>query len=314
MAAITKTELPLSLLASGKVRDVYELPDSDNLLFVATDRVSCFDVVLSNGIPSKGSILTSLSEFWFQLLSTKIPTLQTHFISLGLPAFLQLEIPPSLKPQLQRRSMVVRRLEVLKIESIVRGYITGSAWSSYRKDGTVCGIRLRDGLMESERLEKPLWTPSTKAAAGEKDENISPEEAANLIGKDYALQIENLSLSIYDLASHYARGQGIIIADTKLEFGLDKSTSPPSVVLIDEVLTPDSSRFWSAAKYEVGKPQESLDKQFVRDWLIKEGLKGKEGVELPEHVIEMTGGRYRNAFRMLVGKEWEEEVAAGENS
>ena len=226
--------------------------------------------------------------------------------------------------------MVVRRLKVLPIESIVRGYITGSAWSSYQKDGTVCGIELPKGLRESEKLEKPLWTPSTKGAAGEKDENISPQEgvyslevpskrmttgesypwlmfaAANIIGKEYALQVETLSLRIYEAASDYARSQGIILADTKFEFGLDEKTSPPSVVLIDEVLTPDSSRFWSVEKYEVGKSQESFDKQLLRDWLVKEGLKGKEGVELPRDVVEQTAQRYKVAFKMLVGKDWEE--------
>lgn len=237
--------------------------------------------------------LTTLSKFWFTLLTTKIPDIQTHYVSLGVPQSLHGKLLGSLAAQLQRSSMVVRRLKVLPIESIVRGYITGSAWSSYQKDGTVCGIELPKGLRESEKLEKPLWTPSTKAAAGEKDENISPREgtyslkvpsnrvttgkpypwltfeAANIIGKEYALQVETLSLRIYEAASDYARSQGIILADTKFEFGLDETTSPPSVVLIDEVLTPDSSRFWSVEKYEVGKPQESFDKQLLRDWLVR---------------------------------------------
>lgn len=226
--------------------------------------------------------------------------------------------------------MVVRRLKVLPIESIVRGYITGSAWSSYQKDGTVCGIKLPAGLQESERLQKPLWTPSTKAEVGQSDENISPEEgkyrsptiikqsllvsghpkltcvASKIIGKQYGSQIEAISLQIYEVASDYARSRGIILADSKFEFGLDETTSPPSVVLIDEVLTPDSSRFWSADKYEIGRSQESFDKQPVRDWLVKEGLKGKEGVELPKEIVDQTRERYKEAFRMLVGKDWEE--------
>ena len=207
--------------------------------------------------------------------------------------------------------MIVQRLRVFPIESIVRGYITGSAWTSYQKDGTMHGMTLPTGLQESQKLEKPLWTPSTKAELGGKDENISAEEAASIIrqnfpedGTEYAAQIAALSLAIYNQASAYAAERGIIIADTKLEFALDESTSPSSVVLVDEVLTPDSSRFWSAAKYEVGQPQESLDKQFVRDWLAEKGLKGKEGTELPEEIAEKMAERYKEAYEMLVGKKW----------
>lgn len=208
--------------------------------------------------------------------------------------------------------MVVKRLKVLPIESIVRGYITGSAWSSYQKDGTVCGIALPAGLQESERLQQPLWTPSTKAEIGGKDENISRAEAARIVGQAHADQIENISLEIYEKANAYAAERGIIIADTKFEFGLDESSTPSAVVLIDEVLTPDSSRFWSAEKYEVGRGQDSYDKQYLRDWLVKNDLKAKEKVEMPDDVAANTIDRYREAYRTIVGKGWDagEEAAA----
>ena len=196
--------------------------------------------------------------------------------------------------------MQVRRLKILPIESIVRGYITGSAWSEYSKEGTVHGLSMPKGLRESEKLETPLWTPSTKAEAGAKDENISPEKAAEIVGKNYADQIASLSLQLYCAATSYAIERGIIIADTKFEFGLDETTSPPSVVLVDEVLTPDSSRFWDAEKYEIGRGQDSLDKQVLRDWLVREALKGKEGVEMPQEVVERTWKGYEEAAGRLM--------------
>ena len=218
--------------------------------------------------------------------------------------------------------MQVRKLKVFPLESIVRGYITGSAWAEYRKAGTVHGTIVKEGLKEGEKLEKPLWTPSTKAEVGEKDENISPEQgeltsgslsqacglmcaAANIVGQEYADRIASLSLQIYTAALDYAAERGIIIADTKFEFALDENVTPPAVVLVDEVLTPDSSRFWNAAKYEVGQPQDSFDKQYLRDWLIKNGLKGEQGVEIPAEVVERTRVEYVDAYERLTGKKWD---------
>ncbi|KAL2057888.1 hypothetical protein ABVK25_001505 [Lepraria finkii] len=306
MASVMQTDLRqyLHLIASGKVREIYELDDS-KLLFVATDRISAYDVVMKNAIDQKGAILTQLSEFWFNLLQSKIPELRTHYVSLGLPPMLQERLPPNLVEWLRLRSMVVKRLKVFPIESIVRGYITGSAWISYQKDGTVCSIPLPSGLQESQVLPKPLWTPSTKAELGNKDENISPEEAAKIVGKEYADQIEALSLQIYEKASAYALERGIMIADTKFEFGLDESATPPAVVLIDEVLTPDSSRFWNAASHKIGRGQESYDKQYLRDWLVQNGLKGMQGLEMPTDIVMSTLGRYREAYYVLVGKVWD---------
>ncbi|CAF9917196.1 MAG: Bifunctional purine biosynthetic protein ade1 [Heterodermia speciosa] len=329
MTTLTKIDLQYEKIASGKVRELYRIPGSESLLFITTDRISCFDVILETGIPEKGAILTRLSSFWFQLLQARIPNLRTHLLTLGIPPSLQTirHLPRSnhspfagnqdqvLYEEIQKRSMIVQRLKVFPIESIVRGYITGSAWASYKKDGTMHGVTLPEGLQESQKFDKPVWTPSTKAEQGVKDENISPEEAASIIRQtypedytEYAARIEELSLAIYHEASVYAAERGIIIADTKLEFALDESTSPPSVVLVDEVLTPDSSRFWSAEKYEVGRPQDSLDKQFVRDWLIDKALKGKEGVKLPREIVERTSATYIEAYEMLVGEKWRDEV------
>jgi len=257
-----------------------------------------FAQALKNGIPHKGALLTTLSHFWFRILPTLLPSLRTHFLTLSLPPNIA---SSPLAPTFQNRSMQVRRLNIFPIESIVRGYITGSAWSEYAKKGTVHGMEMPKGLKESEKLEKALWTPSTKAEAGAKDENISPEKAAEIVGKDYADQISNLSLQLYNMAASYALERRIIIADTKFEFGLDETTCPPSVVLVDEVLTPDSSRFWDAEKYEVGRGQDSLDKQVLRDWLVREGLKGVEGVEMPEEVVERTQKGYEEAARRLMG-------------
>ncbi|KAJ9636820.1 Bifunctional purine biosynthetic protein ade1 [Coniosporium tulheliwenetii] len=298
---LTSTDLTAFFprLASGKVRDVYTLSPS-TLLFIATDRISAYDVVLSTGIPGKGRLLTQMSAHWFAVLPSLVPGLRTHFVSMALPS--ALEENTELADVYRGRSMQVRRLKVFPIESIVRGYITGSAWAEYRRSGTVHGGRMREGLRESEMLEEPIWTPSTKAEAGSKDENISPEKAAELIGQNYASQIRDLSLRIYSAARDYALERGIIIADTKFEFALDESTSPPSVVLVDEVLTPDSSRFWDKEKYEVGRPQESLDKQYLRDWLTKNKLKGVDGVEMPREVAERTARGYREAYERLTGE------------
>ncbi|KAI9795491.1 MAG: Bifunctional purine biosynthetic protein ade1 [Piccolia ochrophora] len=286
----------LPLVARGKVRDLYAV-DDHTLLFVATDRISAYDVILENGIPHKGSLLTLLSVHWFSVLSSSLPTLRTHLVSLEIPSV----IPSELRGPLRNRSMQVRKLQIFPIEAIVRGYITGSAWKEYQTRGTVHGIPVPDGLQESQEFPGgPLYTPSTKAEAGENDENIHPSKAIELVGEKYASQIEQLSLTLYKTARDYARERGIIIADTKFEFGLDAATD--EIVLVDEVLTPDSSRFWPASRYHIGAAQESFDKQYVRDWLTANGLKGQAGVSMPEEVIEKTEAKYREAFERLVGR------------
>lgn len=244
-----------------------------------------------------------MTAFWFRYLEKQIPGLKTHFISLDIPA----SAPQATRTQLHHRSMQVRRLKIFPIEAIVRGYITGSAWSSYKKSGQVNGQKVAAGLQESQEFPQPLYTPSTKAELGQHDENISIEEAAKIVGDKYAKRIEDLSIKIYTTAKEYAKKQGIIIADTKFEFGLDEETD--EVVLVDEVLTPDSSRFWSAEKYEVGRSQDSLDKQTLRDWLTKNGLKGKEDVSMSDEVVRLTSSKYEEAFRILTGKTLEEAEA-----
>ncbi|KJX93607.1 phosphoribosylaminoimidazole-succinocarboxamide synthase like protein [Zymoseptoria brevis] len=298
--AITKIKVPqLKHIASGKVREIFEV-DSSTLLFVATDRISAYDVILDNGIPSKGALLTQLSAHWFALITQHFPTLRTHLISTSLPPTLSLPTP------LSTRSMLVRRTPVLPLESIVRGYITGSAWSEYQNSGTVHGMPMPQGLREAQKLEKPIWTPSTKAEQGDHDENISRARAVEIVGEDVASRMEALSLGVYSMAHEHALKSGVIIADTKFEFGLDPETN--ELVLIDEVLTPDSSRLWPAADYEVGKGQKSYDKQYLRDWLTREGLKGKQGVAMPEEVVRETGAKYREAYEKITGKKWVDEA------
>ncbi|KAL8710073.1 MAG: hypothetical protein Q9220_005345 [cf. Caloplaca sp. 1 TL-2023] len=283
----------LPIVAQGKVRDLYDL-DGGVLLFVATDRISAFDVVMGREIPNKGALLCLMTAHWFRVLSAAIPGLRTHFMTLDLP----LQVPEELRAQYQDRSMQVRKLRVFQIEAIVRGYLTGTAWSSYQKDGTVCGIKIDAGLAESEAFPGgPLYTPSTKAERGAHDENISPEEAEKIVGVKYAKRIEELALSLYKHGAAYAFERGIIIADTKFEFGLDEETD--EVVLVDEVLTPDSSRFWSTDLYKPGGSQSSFDKQPLRDWLTSQGLKGKENVQLPDDIVEKTGQKYQEAFERL---------------
>ncbi|KLJ07428.1 phosphoribosylaminoimidazole-succinocarboxamide synthase [Blastomyces silverae] len=285
----------LPLVARGKVRDLYEV-DPQTLLFVATDRISAYDVIMANPIPNKGTLLTLLTTHWFKILTNAIPGLRTHFITLDLPS----QIPESLRPSLQNRCMQVRKLKVFPIEAIVRGYITGSAWKEYQTSGTVHGIKVAEGLKESQRFPGgPIYTPSTKAEQGEHDENIHPDQAITILGPKYASIISSLSLKLYEAAHAHALSRGLIIADTKFEFGLD--TEKDEVVLVDEVLTPDSSRFWSAENYEVGKSQESFDKQFLRDWLVKSGLKGKDGVSMDEEVVRRTGEKYREAYEKITG-------------
>ncbi|PSS12436.1 hypothetical protein M430DRAFT_125987 [Amorphotheca resinae ATCC 22711] len=308
MADNTQTVLTSSSLttlrkiAEGKVRDLYEVDDK-TLLFVASDRISAYDVIMDNGVPSKGVLLTLLSAHWFSVLSAQIPNLKTHFLTLSLPP----SIPSSQVPLLKNRSMQVRKLKIFPIEAIVRGYITGSAWKEYQRTSTVHGIPMKAGLRESEAFPQgAIYTPSTKAEAGQNDQNIHPDEAAVIVGPKYAQRIQDLAIQLYTTARDYAAQRGLIIADTKFEFGLDEETD--EVVLVDEVLTPDSSRFWPADKYEVGREQQSYDKQFLRDWLTKEGLKGKQGVRMPDEVVRETAGKYREAFEKLTGRKWTDVV------
>ncbi|KAH7239132.1 hypothetical protein BKA59DRAFT_271148 [Fusarium tricinctum] len=301
MSALTEISLPsFQKIASGKVRDLFELPDKNTLLFVASDRVSAYDAVLKNPIPDKGKILTLVSAHWFKVLVDRIPGLRTHFISLDLPAGVTAEEAKIIK----NRSMVVKKLSVIKIESIVRGYLTGSAYKEYKKNGTVHGIAVEPGMEEAQKFKQPLWTPSTKADAGEHDENIHPDDAWKEVGdRETADRVKELSLQIYEEAAKYAEERGILLADTKFEFAKD---GEGNIYLVDEVLTPDSSRFWPAAGYMPGRDQDSFDKQFIRNWLTKEGLKGKEGVELPQDIVQATSDRYREAFLMLTGKKFED--------
>lgn len=297
MHALVHSHLPdLKLLARGKVRDVYEV-DTQHLLFVATDRLSAFDVVMANGIPGKGKILTQLSLFWFDLLKAHGPNhLATARIE-EMPA-----VVLRYRDQLEGRCMLVRRLKIFQVEAIVRGYLSGSGLKEYQAKGTVCNISLPTGLIESSRLPEPLYTPSTKAALGTHDENIHPDEAVKLLGKTYADQIRTKAIQLYTAARDYAAGRGIIIADTKFEFGLDEATG--SVVLADEALTPDSSRFWPAASWLPGRPQNSFDKQFVRDYLESVHFdKNGPGITLPDEVVTRTLKKYVEAFRLLTGKE-----------
>ncbi|KAF3403798.1 Phosphoribosylaminoimidazole-succinocarboxamide synthase [Penicillium rolfsii] len=295
--AVTTFDLQgaLPLVARGKVRDLYEV-DEKTLLFVASDRISAYDVIMENGVPNKGVLLTLCTKTWFQILSEAIPTLRTHFITLDLPP----QIPESLRPTLQNRSMQVRKLRILPIEAIVRGYITGSAWKEYQKSGTVHGIKVAPGLKESEAFpDGPIYTPSTKAELGEHDENIHPDQAAAIVGEPYASTIASLAVQLYKAAHAYALERGVIIADTKFEFGVDEETN--EVVLADEVLTPDSSRFWPKDSYVVGQGQSSFDKQYLRDWLVSQGLKGKEGVRMSDEVVQKTAEKYKEAWEKITG-------------
>ncbi|MBQ9089174.1 MAG: phosphoribosylaminoimidazolesuccinocarboxamide synthase [Lentisphaeria bacterium] len=289
--ALLGTELPgIKLVNRGKVRDVYDLGDA--LLFVATDRLSAFDVVMTTGIPRKGEVLTQISLFWFDLLKD-VPN---HLISADVST--RPELAPYVK-DLQGRSLIVRKAKVLPIECIVRGYLVGSGWKDYCKTKMVSGIKLRDGYMQASKLDEPLFTPSTKAEQGEHDEAISFEGVADRIGLEKANAIKELSLKIYTAARDYAAEKGIIVADTKFEFG----EIDGKIILVDEVLTPDSSRFWPADQYEVGTSPVSLDKQYVRDYL--ESLdwdKNPPAPELPVSVVEKTAGKYLDAYRMLTGK------------
>jgi phosphoribosylaminoimidazole-succinocarboxamide synthase len=294
-APVLETSLvDLELLRRGKVRDVYGI-DEDDLLIVATDRISAFDCILPTPIPRKGDVLTALSEFWFGKLAHVVPN---HLVTTNID-----EMPENVRRQsaeLRRRSMLARRAEVFPVECVVRGYLVGSGWKDYQRTGAVCGHVLPSGLRESAQLAEPIFTPATKAETGH-DENISEARMASLIGAETTSFLRETSLRLYAEASEYARGRGIIIADTKFEFGRDRNGA---IILIDEALTPDSSRFWPAASYEVGRSQASFDKQYVRDYL--EGLdwdKRPPAPPLPDDVAAATTARYLEAYRLLVGKE-----------
>lgn len=277
----------------GKVRDIYDA--GENLLMVATDRISAFDFILPDEIPFKGEVLNRISAFWFDKFADIVPN---HLVSID-PADFPEEFA-EYRDYLAGRAMLVKKAQTIPIECIVRGYLTGSGKKTYDENGTVCGIQLPEGLTEASKLPEPLFTPSTKAAIGDHDENISFERCCEIVGEDIAAQIRDLSLKIYKAAAEYAATRGIIIADTKFEFGVIDG----KVTLIDECLTPDSSRFWPAASYEEGKIQPSYDKQFVRNWLKANWDMTGETPHLPAEVIDDTSERYREAFQIITGSQF----------
>ncbi|VWL94298.1 Phosphoribosylaminoimidazole-succinocarboxamide synthase [Collinsella aerofaciens] len=277
----------------GKVRDIYDA--GENLLMVATDRISAFDFILPDEIPFKGEVLNRISAFWFDKFADIVPN---HLVSID-PADFPEEFA-EYRDYLAGRAMLVKKAQTIPIECIVRGYLTGSGKKTYDENGTVCGIQLPEGLTEASKLPEPLFTPSTKAAIGDHDENISFERCCEIVGEDIAAQIRDLSLKIYKAAAEYAATRGIIIADTKFEFGVIDG----KVTLIDECLTPDSSRFWPAASYEEGKIQPSYDKQFVRNWLKANWDMTGETPHLPTEVIDGTSERYREAFQIITGSQF----------
>jgi len=282
----------------GKVREVYD--NGDSMIIVATDRISAFDVILKNIVHKKGAILTQMSKFWFDFTKDIVPN---HMLSVDvkdMPEFFQSE-------RFDGNSMMCKKLEMLPVECIVRGYITGSGWESYKKNGTVCNIKLPEGLKESDKLPEPIYTPTTKADLGEHDEHISFEESVEILeklypgkGESYAKQIKDCTIALYKKCAEYALSKGIIIADTKFEFGLDENGN---VVLGDEMLTPDSSRFWPLEGYKSGQGQPSFDKQYVRDWLKQNP---DSDYHLPDEVVQKTVDKYKEAFELITGKKFEE--------
>jgi phosphoribosylaminoimidazole-succinocarboxamide synthase len=295
-SVLLRTDYPeLQLHASGKVRDVYCL-DSDHLLFVATDRISAFDYVLATGIPHKGRVLTQISLFWFDFLKDIVPS---HFVTADVNRY-----PVAIRKhadELRGRSMMVMRAEMFPVECVARGYLSGSGWKEYKATGSVCGIKLPPGLKESDRLPEPLFTPATKATTGH-DINISFEEMCKLVDPDLSRQLRDITLRVYNKAADYARQRGIIIADTKFEFG----QTAKGITLADEVLTPDSSRFWPADTYQPGKAQDSYDKQYVRDYLEEiRWNKQPPAPALPPEVARRTSEKYLEAYRQLTGRELE---------
>jgi phosphoribosylaminoimidazole-succinocarboxamide synthase len=291
---ILRTQIPHTTAKHGKVRDIYDL--GDKMLLVASDRLSAFDVIMKTGIPYKGQVLTQISRFWFEFLAGVV---ENHLIADSPKQFPKpfCDYPD----QLAGRSMLVKKTRVLPVECIVRGYLAGSGWKEYQKQGTVCGIKLPMGLKQCDKLPEPIFTPSTKAEQGQHDENISFAETVNILGKDKAEYIRNKSIEVFKKASAYAESKGIILADTKFEWG----EIDGRIILIDEVLTPDSSRFWPADKYRPGRDQESFDKQFVRNYLedIKFDKSGP-GVELPEDITQKTSAKYIDAYERLTGKKF----------
>jgi phosphoribosylaminoimidazole-succinocarboxamide synthase len=290
---VSNTEFKnLKLKGRGKVRDIYDL--GDRLLIVATDRISAFDVVMPNPIPDKGRILTQLSKFWFDLTKKIV---SNHIISTEVGDY-----PKDCQPyqeMLKGRSMLVMKAEVLPVECVVRGYLSGSGWEEYRKTGKVCGIPLPHGLLESSKLQEPIFTPATKAEMGLHDENITFEKVEKTIGKDLAQKVKSFSLAIYEEARDFAEGKGILIADTKMEFGIRDG----KLILVDELLTPDSSRFWPKDGYQPGGPQKSFDKQFLRDYLLSiRWDKSPPAPQLPGEIIQKTREKYLEAYERLVGK------------
>jgi phosphoribosylaminoimidazole-succinocarboxamide synthase len=282
----------LTLRHRGKVRDIYDI-DETHMLIVTTDRLSAFDVVMTEPVPGKGAVLTAMSNFWFRRTRAIVPNQLTD---IPLSDVLK---DPAERAQVEGRAVVVRKLKALPVEAIARGYLAGSGWKEYQQAGTVCGIRLPAGLKEAERLPEPIFTPSTKAALGQHDENISMEQAGEILGMDIAAQVRDATLTIYKECAAYALTRGIIIADTKFEFGLDEGGT---LTLIDEVLTPDSSRFWPAESYRPGASPPSFDKQYVRDWLEASGWNKKPPPpKLPPEVIARTAEKYQEALRRLTG-------------
>lgn len=292
---VWETKLPLPLVGRGKVRDIYAVGD-DKLLIVTTDRLSAFDVVLPDPIPHKGQVLTQTSVFWFDYLK---PIMPHHLITANLSQMnLPIEIKQKFGPQLGGRSMLVKKAKPLPVECVVRGYITGSGWKDYQKTGEVCGHKLPAGLRQCDKFAQPLFTPATKTAVGH-DENIDFKTAANTLGEALAKKVERLSIALYEKGRDFAATKGILIADTKFEFGL----LGDEIILIDEVLTPDSSRFWPKAGYEPGHDQPSYDKQIVRNYLLTLHWNQKPpGPKLPEEVIEKTSRSYRDIYERLTGK------------
>ena len=283
----------MNKISSGKVREIYAV-DDDKLMMVVSDRISAYDFIMPTLIPNKGQILNQISAFWFDFVKDIVPN---HIITTDSNEF-----PEEFKSdEFRGRSMLVKKLKMLPVECIVRGYITGSGWSSYKEDGTICGIKVPDGLKESQKLDTPIFTPSTKADLGAHDENISFERTCEILGKELAQKVKEKTIEIYTKCAEYALSKGIIIADTKFEFGLDENGA---LVLADEVLTPDSSRFWPASSYEVGKGQDSFDKQYLRNWLTDNGYRNNPPQSLPQEVVDTTRVKYMEAYKMLTGKDF----------
>ena len=287
----------LKPIKEGKVREIYECGDS--MIMVATDRISCFDVILNNQVTKKGTVLTQMSKFWFDLTRDVLPNHMESVNTADMPEFFR-------QPRFEGNSMKCKKLTMLPVECIVRGYITGSGWESYKKTGKVCGIQLPEGLLESQKLPEPIYTPSTKAEIGDHDENISFEQSVEYLekrfpghGADYAAKLRDYTIALYKKCADYALQRGIIIADTKFEFGLDENGN---IVLGDEMLTPDSSRFWPAQGYAAGHSQPSFDKQFARDWLKANTKNGVMPTELPQDIVDKTIAIYLQAYEMLTGK------------